>query len=53
MEKRRVEKNYVVIRDETFKLLNSLKGERQEKESYIVTNDVIIRDALQLYAKKR
>lgn len=53
MKNRKVEKNYIVVRNDTFSLLNRLKEERQLTESYIVTNDVLIKDALQLYEKQR
>ena len=45
--------NHVLLRDDTYALLNSIKEQEQEKQIYTVTNNIIINAALQMYAESK
>ena len=45
--------NHVLLRDDTYALLNSIKEQEQEKQIYTVTNNIIINAALQMYAERK
>lgn len=44
--------NHVLLRDDTYTLLNHIKEQEQEKQIYNVTNNIIINAALQMYAER-
>lgn len=44
--------NHVLLRDDTYALLNSIKEREQSKQMYTVTNNIIINAALQMYAER-
>ena len=44
--------NHIVIKDDTMKLLLNVKTQEQKKEFFNVTNDVVIRRALQSYTER-
>ena len=44
--------NHVLLRDDTYALLNSIKEQEQEKQIYTVTNNIIINAALRMYAER-
>lgn len=44
--------NHVLLRDDTYALLNSIKEHEQSKQMYTVTNNIIINAALKRYAER-
>lgn len=45
--------NHVLLRDDTYALLNQIREQEQQKQIYNVTNNIIINAALKLYAERK
>mgnify|MGYP003301242582 CR=1 FL=1 len=46
-------KYHISIKGDTMNLLLDIKAKEQEKEIFNVTNDIVIRKALQAYAERK
>lgn len=45
--------NHVLLRDDTYALLNQIREQEQQKQIYNVTNNIVINTALKLYAERK